>query len=400
MPADSTLGTPPPLTRDEILRYARHLVLPEVGEAGQRRLKAARVLLVGAGGLGSPAALYLAAAGVGTVGIVDDDHVDVTNLQRQVLHGTAAIGRSKLESAAERMHDLNPHVVVEHHPVRLTSANAFAVLKDYDVVVDGSDNFPTRYLVNDACVLLGKPNVYGAILKWEGQVSVFAVNGGPCYRCLFREPPPPGLAPNCAEGGVFGALPGIVGSLQAVEAIKWLLGAGTPLAGRLLLFDALELSFRELHIARDPACPVCGDHPTQTTLIDYDVFCGVAPAAGTAGAASGATPDPADPREISPASLAAALGGSASPALVDVRDMWEWDAGSLEAEGAVHIPLAELLDREDEIPEDARVVFYCRTGNRSLDAVDRWRALGRESKSLRGGLAAWKREVDPAVTVA
>src|SRR5687767_9519573 len=233
----SSTGTAvsPALSRDEILRYARHLVLPEVGEAGQRRLKAARVLLVGAGGLGSPAALYLAAAGVGTIGIVDDDHVDATNLQRQILHGTSSIGRSKLESAAERLHDINPHVVIEHHPLRLTSANALDVIRGYDIVVDGTDNFPTRYLINDACVLTGKPDVYGALLKWEGQVALFATEGGPCYRCLFREPPPPGLVPTCAEGGVLGVLPGIIGSLQAVETIKWILGVGQGLGGRLVI---------------------------------------------------------------------------------------------------------------------------------------------------------------------
>src|SRR5688572_12587616 len=304
----------PPLSRDEILRYARHLVLPEVGDAGQRKLKAARVLLVGAGGLGSPAALYLAAAGVGTLGIVENDRVDATNLQRQVLHGTASIGRSKLESAAERLHDLNPHVTVEHHPVRLTSHNALDIVGRYDLVVDGSDNFPTRYLVNDASVLRGKPYVYGAVLRWEGQVALFATEGGPCYRCLFREPPPPGLVPDCAEGGVLGVLPGVIGSLQALEAIKWILGAGDPLSGRLLIFDALDLRFREVRVPRDPGCPVCGDHPTQTGLIDYDVFCGLVSSADAAAAA--------DPNEIGSEELARALAGPNPPTLVDCREMW------------------------------------------------------------------------------
>ena len=382
----------PALSRDEILRYARHLVLPEVGETGQRKLKAARVLLVGAGGLGSPAALYLAAAGVGTLGIVENDRVDATNLQRQVLHGTASIGRSKLESAAERLHDLNPHVAIEHHPVRLVAANALDIVGRYDLVVDGSDNFPTRYLVNDASVLTGRPYVYGAVLRWEGQVAVFGAEGGPCYRCLFREPPPPGLVPDCAEGGVLGVLPGVIGSLQALETIKWIVGSGDALAGRLLIFDALDLRFREVRVPRDPGCPVCGDHPTQTGLIDYDVFCGVAGAAEAAAAA--------DPNEIGSEELARVLAGPHPPVLVDVREMWEWDVGNLEAKGAVHIPLAELIDRADELPEGRPVVAYCRVGNRSLDAAERLQQAGYAAKSLRGGLTDWKQKVDPTATVA
>ena len=382
----------PPLGRDELLRYARHLVLPEVGEAGQKRLKVARVLLVGAGGLGSPAALYLVAAGVGTLGIVEHDQVDATNLQRQILHGTASIGRSKLESAAERLHDVNPHVVIEHHPVRLTSANALEVVPRYDLVIDGSDNFPTRYLVNDACVLSGRPYVYGAVLRWEGQVALFGTPGGPCYRCLFREPPPPGLVPDCAEGGVLGVLPGIIGSLQALEAIKWILKTGELLAGRLLILDALDLRFREVRVSRDPACPVCGDHPTQKALIDYDLFCGlVASADSVVGS---------DPNEIGVEELAEALAGASAPVLVDVRDLWEWDVGNLEAKGAVHLPLAELTDRADELPEDRPVVAYCRTGNRSLDAAERLQAAGYAARSLRGGLVEWARKVDPTVPVA
>jgi adenylyltransferase/sulfurtransferase len=405
-------AAPPALSRDELVRYARHLVLPEVAESGQLKLKAARVLLVGAGGLGSPAALYLAAAGVGTLGIVDDDRVDATNLQRQILHGTAAIGRSKLESAAERLHDVNPHVAVEHHPLRLTSANALEIVRGYDIVIDGTDNFPTRYLINDACVLTGRPDVYGAILKWEGQVALFATRGGPCYRCLFREPPPVGMVPSCAEGGVLGVLPGIIGSLQAVEALKWILGVGEGLAGRLVVFDALELSFRELRIARDPSCPACGDHPTVTKLIDYDVFCGTAPGAATptgatteaavgAGAAAGTSPTaPPNPIEVTARALADELERGRPPALVDVREMWEWDTGNLEARGAVHIPLAELLDRADELPEGREIVAYCRTGNRSLDAAERLRGAGYAARSLRGGLTEWKRDVDPSVIVA
>ena len=263
------------LSRGELHRYARHIVLPEVGLEGQHRLKAGRVLCVGAGGLGSPLALYLAAAGVGTIGIVDFDEVDTSNLQRQILHGTGDVGRHKLDSAADRLHDVNPHVEVVGHSERLTSENALAILKGYDVVVDGTDNFPTRYLVNDACVLLGTANVYGSVFRWEGQVSVFATEGGPCYRCLFREPPPPGLVPNCAEGGVLGVLPGIIGSMQALETIKLLLGQGVGLGGRLLIFDALEMTWREIALRRDPDCPVCGDVPTQSGLIDYELFCGV-----------------------------------------------------------------------------------------------------------------------------
>lgn len=384
-------ATTPQLSRDEILRYARHLVLPEVGMEGQRRLKAARVLLVGAGGLGSPAALYLAAAGVGTLGVVDDDVVDATNLQRQILHGTSDVGRSKLDSAADRLREVNPHVAVEPHALRLGSANALDLIARYDLVIDGSDNFPTRYLVNDACVLTGKPDVYGAVLKWEGQVSLFATPGGPCYRCLFREPPPIGLVPNCAEGGVLGVLPGIVGSLQALEAIKWILGRGEGLAGRLVIFDALDLSFREIRIRRDPECPVCGDRPTQRGLIDYDVFCGAA--------------EPAEPamnptQEVSARDLALELEGERPPVLVDIREPWEWDAGNLADRGAIHIPLAELLDRVDELPEDEPIVLYCRTGNRTGDALERLAGSGLNVRHLRDGLASWARDVDPSIRVA
>ena len=358
---------------------------------GQKRLKAARVLLIGAGGLGSPVALYLAAAGVGTIGIVDDDVVDATNLQRQILHGTSDVGRSKLDSAVDRLREVNPHVVVEPHAVRLTSANALDLVARYDLVVDGTDNFPTRYLVNDACVLTGKPDVYGAVLKWEGQVAVFAAPGGPCYRCLFREPPPIGLVPNCAEGGVLGVLPGIVGTLQAVEAIKWILGVGESLAGRLLILDALDLSFREMKIARDPGCPVCGDHPTQHGLIDYDVFCGVSSEENTMSDSS---------TEVTATELARELASAHPPVLVDIRDPWEWDAGNLADKGAVHIPLAELLDRTDELPEDRPIVLYCRTGNRTADALERLSGSGLSVRHLRDGLAAWAREVDPSITVA
>ena len=380
-----------PLARDEVLRYARHLVLPEVGVQGQQRLKAARVLLVGAGGLGSPVALYLAAAGVGTLGIVDDDAVDATNLQRQILHGTSDIGRSKLESATERIGDVNPHVAVEPHPVRLTSANALDIVGRYDLVVDGTDNFPTRYLVNDSCVLLGKPYVYGAVLRWEGQVALFAEPGGPCYRCLFREPPPPGLVPSCAEGGVLGVLPGIVGSLQAMEAIKWILGAGEPLSGRLLILEALELRFREVVVSRDESCPLCGDHPTQTGLIDYDVFCGLDAEVGS--------PLENAAIEVGARDLAGEMAVERPPLLLDVRDLWEWDAGNLADRGAFHIPMAELMDRMDELPEGSAIVTYCKTGDRSADAAERLRSAGFAARSLLGGLTAWARDVDPSVSV-
>jgi adenylyltransferase/sulfurtransferase len=345
---------------------------------------------VGAGGLGSPLALYLAAAGVGTLGLVDSDVVDLTNLQRQILHGTRDVGRSKLDSAADRLRDVNPHVEVVRHDTRLTSANALEIVAGYDVVVDGTDNFPTRYLVNDACVLAGKPNVYGSVFRWEGQVSVFATPGGPCYRCLFREPPPPGLVPDCAEGGVLGVLPGIIGSMQAMETVKLLLGVGETLAGRLLLFDALDMAWREVTVRRNPACPVCGDHPTQTGLIDYELFCGIT-REGDAG--------PAVP-ELAPSRLAALLAGDAPPTLVDVRERWEWEVGSLANRGALLVPLGELPGRMAEIPRGRAAVLYCRSGQRSLTAARRLLEAGyAEVYNLQGGLLAWARDVDPGVDV-
>ncbi|HSG09006.1 MAG TPA: molybdopterin-synthase adenylyltransferase MoeB [Longimicrobiales bacterium] len=386
--------TLPELTRPELLRYARHLALPGVGVEGQRRLKAARVLCVGAGGLGSPLALYLAAAGVGTLGIVDFDVVDATNLQRQILHGTGDVGRSKLDSAAERLADANPHVEIVRHETRLTSDNALDLLAGYDVVVDGTDNFPTRYLVNDACVLLGKPNVYGSIFRWEGQVSVFAMPGGPCYRCLFREPPPPGLVPNCAEGGVLGVLPGVIGSLQALETLKLLLGVGEPLTGRLLIFDALDLSWREVALRRNPDCPVCGDQPTQTGLIDYEVFCGIVP--GGDGAGEG----PRVP-ELDPAEVLERLATASPPLLLDVREAWEWQVGNLEALGGRLISLGDLPGRLDEIPADRSVVVVCRSGQRSRTAARQLLEGGfTEVYNLRGGMQAWARDVDPGLVVA
>ncbi len=374
------------LSRDEVLRYSRHLIIPEVGMAGQRKLKGARVLLVGAGGLGSPLGLYLAAAGVGTIGIVDFDVVDETNLQRQVLHGTAAVGRPKLESARARLADLNPLVRVDTYETHLDSSNAFEILGPYDVIVDGTDNFPTRYLVNDACALLGKPNVYGSIFRFEGQASVFDARRGPCYRCLYPDPPPPGLVPSCAEGGVLGVLPGVVGVIQGIETIKLLLGIGEPLIGRLLLFDALAMSFRELNLRKDPDCPVCGTHPTIRELIDYEAFCGLTP---TAAETDGQW-------QISVHELEERRRRGDDLVLVDVREPREWEIAHLP--GARLIPLAHLPERVSELDTSRELVLYCHTGQRSARALEFLRQAGfRKLKNLRGGIDAWSREVDPSV---
>jgi sulfur-carrier protein adenylyltransferase/sulfurtransferase len=397
------------LSPAETLRYARHLVLEDVGEDGQRKLKAARVLIVGAGGLGSPASLYLAAAGVGTLGLVDFDDVDASNLQRQVLYGERDLGRAKLDAALERLGDLNPHIRLVPHPERLTSENALAIIDGYDIVIDGTDNFPTRYLVNDACVLLGKRNVYGSILKFDGQLSVFA--GGddaPCYRCLFREPPPPGLVPSCAEGGVLGVLPGVIGSLQALEAIKLITGAGEPMIGRLLLFDALKLSWRELKLRRNPDCPVCGDAPTVTRLIDYDVFCGIetgtaeggaaAATAGAASAVSAAAGEPEAPFEIGVAELKERLDTGEALDLVDVREPFEWRIANLGEYGARMIPIGEVAARSDELDPAREIIVYCRSGARSGDVVRYLREQGfARARNLRGGILAWGAEIDPSV---
>ncbi len=374
------------LTRDEIGRYARHIVLPEIGMEGQRRLKAARVLMVGAGGLGSPAGLYLAAAGVGALGVVDFDAVDASNLHRQVLYSTEDVGRPKLEAALERLHGVNPHVALEPHATRLTSDNALDIIAGYDLVVDGSDNFPTRYLVNDACVLLGKPYVYGAIFRFEGQVSIFAAPGGPCYRCLFREPPPPGAVPGCAEGGVLGVLPGIVGSMQALEAVKWITGAGETLAGRVLLFDALAPRWRELRLRRNAECPACGDRPTIDHLIDYEEFCGVKPdsAAG------------AEIPEISVVELKERLDRGDRIALVDIREPYEWEIANLGEEGARLLPLSELGERSGELDPAEEIVVLCRSGSRSAKLVrELVRAGFPRVWNLRGGILAWSEEIDP-----
>ena len=373
------------LSPAELVRYARHLTLPEVGTGGQERLRQARVLLVGAGGLGSPAALYLAAAGVGTLGIVDGDAVELSNLQRQILHGTEAVGTPKTDSARRRLGDLNPQVRVECHPVRLTAANALDLLGRYDLALDGSDNFPTRYLVNDASVLLRKPYVYGSIFRFDGQVSVFAAPGGPCYRCLFADPPPPDLVPNCAEAGVLGVLPGLVGSLQALEVIKWILGAGEFLVGRLLLIDALRVRFRELSVSRDPECQVCGERPTVTELIDYEAFCSVA-SGGSAG----------DGRsELTPAELAERLGGSSAPLVVDVREPWEWEIARIE--GSRLLPLGNLADRLRELDSAAEIVTVCHKGKRSLMAQQLLQGAGFKACSLAGGIDAWAADVDPGM---
>lgn len=376
------------LSNEEIRRYSRHLIMPEVALAGQKKLKAASVLLVGAGGLGSPLALYLAAAGVGRIGLVDYDVVDATNLQRQVIHGTKNIGRSKLESAKERMLDLNPFIQVDTYETVLTSENALDILRDYDVIVDGTDNFPTRYLVNDACVLLGKPNVYGSIFRFEGQVSVFYAKEGPCYRCLFPTPPPPGLVPSCAEGGVLGILPGTIGTLQATETIKLILGIGEPLIGRLLLYDALQMRFEEVKLRKNPRCPVCGENPTVTQLIDYEAFCGMPAHDREDGSGL------ASEWEISPRELKARLERGERIVIVDVREPHEWDI--VHMEGAHLIPLGELAARVHELDSADPIVLYCKTGARSARALEFLRGIGyRKLKNLKGGINAWAREVDP-----
>ena len=382
------------LTPAESLRYARHLILPDFGPEGQRRLKQSRVLVVGAGGLGSPVAMYLAAAGVGTLGIVDFDRVDVTNLQRQVIHGTSDVGRPKLDSARDRIGEINPHVTVEPHPTRLTSADARQVVREYEVVIDGTDNFPTRYLLNDACVLEGKPNVYGSILRWEGQASVFWAERGPGYRCLFSEPPPPHLVPNCAEGGVLGVLPGIVGCIQANEAVKLLLGVGETLVGRLLLFDALRMRFREMRLRKDPACPVCGEHPTIHELIDYEQFCGLtSPATET----EREMEEDGVP-ELTATELKARLDRGDRLTIIDVREPFEWEIGNLEAHGARLIPLGQLPQRAGEIDPADEVVLQCRSGGRSAMAAGFLRDRGYPRVwNLAGGILGWSDEVDPSI---
>lgn len=381
-------GSAQTLGPEEIARYSRHLILPEVGMEGQTRLKRASVLLVGTGGLGAPVGLYLAAAGVGRLGLVDFDVVDHSNLHRQIIHGTRDVGRSKLASARDSISDINPNVEIECHEVALSAQNALEIVPRYDLVIDGTDNFPTRYLVNDACVLLGKPNVYGSIFRFEGQASVFWAEQGPCYRCLFPEPPPPGLVPSCAEGGVLGVLPGIIGMIQATEAVKLILGLGEPLIGRLLLYDALSMRFRELKLRKDENCVICGSHASITELIDYEQFCGIAPAGGPGEASFS---DELEPRE-----LESLLQEKRPITLVDVRNPSEWEICRIE--GARLIPLPELDSRLDELRPDDDIVVYCKRGIRGDNALAILKGAGfTRVRNLRGGILAWAEEVDPGL---
>jgi sulfur-carrier protein adenylyltransferase/sulfurtransferase len=373
-----------PLNNDEILRYSRHLIMPEVGMEGQLKLKAARVLLIGTGGLGSPLALYLTAAGVGTLGIVDFDVVDYTNLQRQVIHSTADVGRKKLDSAEDKLRAINPFVNIRKFETRLSSANALELFADFDIIADGTDNFPTRYLVNDACVLTGKPNVYGSIFRFEGQASVFASEEGPCYRCLYPEPPPPGLVPSCAEGGVLGVLPGLVGVIQATEVIKLILGAGDPLIGRLLLIDALGMKFRELRLHKNPDCPVCGTHPTVTQLIDYNEFCGIR---------GEEKPVEAKVPEMQVEELKRRLDAGEDIFVLDVREPHEYQIANL---GGYLIPLGDLPKRVNELDTSREIVAHCKMGGRSAKAVAFLEQAGfTKVHNLAGGITAWAERVDP-----
>jgi len=374
------------LSNEEILRYSRHLIMPEVGMEGQQKLKAARVLCIGAGGLGSPLALYLAAAGVGTLGIVDFDVVDYTNLQRQIIHTTADVGRKKLDSATEKLKAINPFLNIRTFETKLTSENALEIFADFDIIADGTDNFPTRYLVNDACVLTGKPNVYGSIFRFEGQASVFATKKGPCYRCLYPAPPPPGLVPSCAEGGVLGILPGLVGVIQATEVIKLILGKGEPLIGRLLLIDALGMKFRELKLRKNPDCPVCGTHPTVSRLIDYNAFCGIR---GEETLVTSNVP------EMQVEELKRALDAGEDIFVLDVREPHEYQICNI---GGHLIPLGELPKRVHELDSSREIVAHCRSGVRSAKAVDFLRQAGfRKVRNLAGGILAWADRVDPKV---
>ena len=390
----------PELTDDDLARYSRHILLPEVGVEGQQKLKAARVLCVGTGGLGSPLALYLAAAGVGTLGLVDYDVVDSSNLQRQIIHSTADVGRKKTDSAAARLAALNPDLKIVKHNTRLSSANALEIFKNYDVVADGTDNFPTRYLVNDACVLTGKPNAYGSIFRFEGQASVFATEDGPCYRCLYPEPPPPGLVPTCAEGGVLGVLPGLVGVIQATETIKLILGIGTTLAGHLLLVDSLGMNFRKLKLRKNPDCPVCGTNRTISTLIDYEQFCGLPPAPASRVSEEAPEQDAEDPRlngipQISPRRLKRLLDRGDDPLIVDVRFPFEVKIASI---GGVLIPMKEVPYRMNEIDRNREIVVVCKVGTMSQKVAELLKNRGYERISnLAGGLLAWADQVDPSM---
>jgi sulfur-carrier protein adenylyltransferase/sulfurtransferase len=390
----SAVAEPPvaSLSKDEILRYSRHLIIPEVGIEGQRKLKAAKALLIGAGGLGAPLGLYLSAAGVGRIGLVDFDVVDFTNLQRQVIHSTKDVGRNKIDSAAEKMQGINPNLEIVKHETALSSENALDILKDYDIVVDGTDNFPTRYLVNDACVLLKKPNVYGSIFRFEGQATIFATEGGPCYRCLYPEPPPPGLVPSCAEGGVLGILPGTIGLIQATEAVKLILGIGEPLIGRLLLYDALGMKFRELKLRKNSACPVCGEHPTITKLIDYHQFCGVP----SPKEAAPAQETKVNEGEIDVLELKQKIDRGDKFTLIDVREPHEYKICSIP--GAQLIPLGEFSQHVGEFNPEDDIVIHCRSGVRSAKACGVLRQAGfQHVRNLVGGILAWSDKVDPSV---
>ena len=392
----TTLESPatlPALSNKEIARYSRHLLLPEVGMEGQQKLKAAKVLCVGTGGLGAPLAYYLAAAGIGTLGLVDFDVVDESNLQRQIIHSTADVGRPKIESAADKLHALNPHMNIVKHETMLTSQNALDIIKDYDIVADGTDNFPTRYLVNDACVLSGnKPNAYASIFRFEGQASVFATKDGPCYRCLYPEPPPPGLVPSCAEGGVLGILPGLLGVMQATEVIKLILGKGEPLIGRLLLVDSLNMKFRELKLRKNPDCPVCGTHPTVTKLIDYQQFCGIQPEPKVK---PGETACQNGIPQITPKDLKQRLDNKDDIFVLDVREPYEYQIANL---GATLIPLGELPKRTGELDKNAEIIVHCRSGARSQKAAELLAQNGfKKVSNLAGGILRWSDDVDPSV---
>jgi len=379
----------PELSQADLARYSRHLILPEVGMEGQQKLKAARVLCVGTGGLGSPLALYLAAAGIGTLGLVDFDVVDASNLQRQIIHSTKDVGRKKLDSAGDKLLALNPALNLVKHEVMLSSANALEILRGYDIVADGTDNFPTRYLVNDACVLLGKPNVYGSVFRFEGQASVFATREGPCYRCLYPEPPPPGLVPNCAEGGVLGILPGMVGIIQATEVIKLILGKGEPLVGRLLLVDALAMRFRELKLRKNPACPVCGEHPTVTELIDYQQFCGITPETAQEKSLKNGIP------QISVTELKQRLDAGDDLFILDVREPYEYQIANI---GGKLIPQNEVPQRLAEIDRNREIIVHCRSGARSQRIAEFLAKQGYPNvKNLAGGVLAWADQIDPKV---
>jgi molybdopterin/thiamine biosynthesis adenylyltransferase/rhodanese-related sulfurtransferase/molybdopterin converting factor small subunit len=377
----------PMLSNEEIARYSRHLIMPEVGMTGQRKLKAASVLMIGTGGLGAPLGMYLSAAGVGRLGLVDFDVVDASNLQRQIIHGTKDVGRPKIASARDRIHDINPHVEIEAHEMKLTSENALRLFANYDVIVDGTDNFPTRYLVNDASVLTGKPNVYGSIFRFEGQASVFWAERGPCYRCLYPEPPPPGLVPSCAEGGVLGVLPGIIGAIQANETIKIILGAPDIMVNRLLLFDAWRMRFRELKLRKNPDCPVCGNHPTIKKLIDYEQFCGIAPQAETE----------TTMEEITVTELKQRMDQGDDLQIIDVREPHEFDIGRIP--NSTLIPLGQVLNRQNEIDPNRETVVHCKMGGRSARAIEALQRSGFTGRlmNLRGGILAWSNEVDPSV---